>query len=245
MSDNHCPGTCNRRYRRAETAYQTALGEMRAKLAQGQPAEVPEPHGVTADKGEPIWCTPCQGTLRAGLVRLPMLAAKVAIRIDGKLVAQMRAERVGTPGGSPSGSPAYDTFDEIVQWTCGWEDAARPLFGHEPAALPTWTPDRGRALDAAARYLTGWHQQILANPDVAYDFGHELAGVVRRAERTAGLDDSTTRLRAPCRRCDLVGYERSDGSEQVECRHCHDRMTMDHYETWSKLAAQAAAREAS
>lgn len=244
MTTLPCPGTCNATWRKAEAAYQAALAEMRARLERGEAPEVPEPHGIEADSGEPIWCGSCRDVTRADIARLPSLAVAVAIRVDGRLVAQIRAERVGTPGGSPSGSPAWDTFDEVCQWACGWEDAVRAQLRRPAAALPSWTATRGRALSAAARFLDGWHAQILADPDIALDFGHELHDLVRRIERAAGLDSSVTKLRAPCRKCDLVGYERKDGSETVECRHCHDRMTMDHYEQWSRLAASAARQPA-
>lgn len=234
-----CPGICNTAWRRAETAYQTALDVYIARRELGaEPAEPPAYPDISPDKGDPIWCPGCQTSIRAGIDRLPRLAAAVAVRVDGRLVAQLRAERVGTPGGSPSGSPAFDTFDEIVQFACSWEDAVRALLGHQPAPLASWT-NRGPALTAAARYLAGWHVQVLAHDDIGHEFGRELLSLVRRAERTAGLDRSVTRWRAPCRRCDNPGYQQENGSEYVECRHCHDRMTLEHYDGWARMYAAA------
>lgn len=256
-----CPGRCNRAYRRARRVQGVVVtGQNGGKEATGgvnRSSSMGE-HGSTAEQpvsgpvwGDPLWCRPCRETIRAGLHRLPDLAAACRIRDDGKLPQIPETIRVAILTGSTSASTAFDTVDEIVQWAAAWEECGRRELARlgwdvpRGAALPSWNALYGRALTRASAFLVGWHVQLLAlDYHFAKPFGEETLALVTTLEKVTGHDDTVTRLRAPCRRCDTLTLRRRDGSERVECVKCHDAMTMDEYEQWSKLCAHAASQGA-
>lgn len=119
-----CPGDCNRAHRSDQK-----LGGAR---------------GVKPVPGAPVWCRPCQTTIRDALSTLPGLAADCAAMPDGRLAQTADLEgRFATRDGSPSGSPAWDAADEIVRWALSWEDALRSHLRH--------STDNGRIRRLAVR----------------------------------------------------------------------------------------------
>ena len=238
-----CPGQCNAAYRRAQAVYERAKVEA---AAARQPA--PEPHQVEPIPGDPYWCETCTNLIRTGLVRLDNLAAAAGSRRDGRLPTPAPAIRSSVGRDPASPSSAWDTVDEIAQWAARWEETARALLSEQPwgvalnhrvhRMLPVTMGSRTAAvlvgLQPSAGYLVRVHRRILAHDAMALDFGVELLGLVRRIERQAGLDDTVTRLHAPCPKCDLVALERRDGSEKVACRCCYYELRMDEYERWAK-----------
>jgi hypothetical protein len=80
--------------------------------------------------GAPVWCHPCGDRIAAALDRLPGLAGELALRgisDAGRLAATGEAGRAthAKVTGSPSGSPAWDAADEIIEWAVSVEDQLR------------------------------------------------------------------------------------------------------------------------
>jgi hypothetical protein len=101
--------------------------------------------------GAPVWCHPCGDRIRTALDALPGLAGELALRgisDAGRLAATGEAGRAthAKVTGSPSGSPAWDAADEIIEWAVGVEEWISALLA-APFAL-----DAGRqALELARR----------------------------------------------------------------------------------------------
>lgn len=189
--------------------------------------------GCLPKPGVPYWCEGCRWRIGDQVAALPGLAHDIAARRDGRTAPTSRTERRGVNRDPASPSPAYDGFDEVVQWACAWEDVFRRLLHQSPPARASWDADRGRALGDACRHLHTHLRPVLsADPWASIDFGRELGDLVGRLVRGAGVDHLVHHLPLPCLnpRCDRLALVRHDGSETVECRACGTRWTWDDYD---------------
>jgi len=182
-----------------------------------------------AQAGAPVWCPPCRDRITRELARIPHLTAELALRgiaDGGRLAATGEAGRTNHTkvSGSPSGSPAWDAADELIEWAHATEDQLRAHLNHAHAAravkLHGTTAVRVLQLGGSIKYLTTWVSALLSAP-FAEVVGFDVLTLVRRAERAAGLDRLIHRLPAPCPSCDTLALVREDGSDQVECRACN------------------------
>lgn len=196
--------------------------------------------------GAPVWCHPCGDRIRQAITALPTLAGELALRgisDAGKLAATGEAGRAthAKVTGSPSGSPAWDAADEIIEWARATEDALRSHLNHSRAVravrLHGSSVVRILNLGGSIDYLRAWVSALLAAP-FAEAAGREALELARRAERAAGFDRLVHRLPAPCPSCDALTLTREDGSDQVECRACGRVWPEDDYRRLVLVVAQ-------
>jgi hypothetical protein len=195
----------------------------------------PCPAHPTQD-GAPVWCRPCGDRITHALDAIPGLAAELALRgvADlGRLAASGEAGRTtrSKVAGSPSGSPAWDAADELIEWAHTVEDQLRAHLGHSTAVravVYASGPVRVLSLGASVRYLRQWVSALLAAP-FAETAGRDALDLARRAERAAGFDRLVHHLPVPCPTCDTRALTREDGADQVECRACGRVWTEDDY----------------
>jgi ribosomal protein L37AE/L43A len=186
--------------------------------------------------GAPLWCRACGDRVRDAIAALPTLAAELALRglADlGRLAASGETGRAthAKVTGSPSGSPAWDAADELIEWAAGVEAALRAHLGHSEvvrARVAASSAVRVSYLNRSVAYLREWISALLAAP-FAESVGREVVQLQRRAERAAGLDRLVHHLPVPCPSCDTRALTREDGAEQVECRACGDVWPEDTY----------------
>jgi hypothetical protein len=177
--------------------------------------------------GAPTWCRPCADRITTALARIPTLAAELALRgitDEGRLAASGEAGRATRQkiAGSPSGSPAWDAADELIEWAHTTEEQLRAHLGHSAMVrvrVFASGPVRVNYLDRSVRYLREWVSALLAAP-FAETVGREVLDLARRAERANGFDRLVHHLPVPCPTCDTRALTREDGSDQVECRAC-------------------------
>jgi hypothetical protein len=187
--------------------------------------------------GAPVWCHPCGERIRSALDALPSLAGELALRgvsDAGRLAASGEAGRAthAKVTGSPSGSPAWDAADEIIEWARDTEDRLRAHLNHSAAARAVRLHGSGAVrvlnLGGSVRYLREWLSALLAAPFAA-EAGRDAIDLARRAERAAGFDRLVHHLPVPCPSCDTRAMTREDGADQVECRACGRVWTEDDY----------------
>lgn len=201
--------------------------------------------GCRPAPGRPYWCPNCQHRIAERIAALPGLAHEVAARRDGRLAPTGRTERAGAQVDPASPSPAFDGFDDVVQWACAWEEIFRKLLGAQTPQEPSWGARRGAALSDATRWLHANVGPVLAcDAWASVDFGHELAELVGRLVRGAGVDRLVHHLPLPCLRCDRLALVRHDGSETVECRACGRRWSWDDYDRLAGAYAHVVRQEA-
>lgn len=243
-----CPGICNRAWRQA--------------ARQGHPADLED-----AQPGEPIWCRTCQTTIVDALRQLPTLGANIANMPGGRLAPSGTTEgRNPTRTGSPSGSPAWDLADEIMRWVMSWEDALREHLNETRHLHRTWAalytkPANGqrrhlaaigpllrdetarrRLVDAVA-YLAERSTALLSWDAVATDSGREILRMATEARKLTGQDKLIHHLPLPCLRCDHKALRRQDGSDLVQCAHCHATWDSDAYDRLANAYAKSTPKQ--
>jgi hypothetical protein len=194
--------------------------------------------------GAPVWCHPCGDRIRTALDALPGLAGELALRgisDAGRLAATGEAGRAthAKVTGSPSGSPAWEAADEIIEWAVGVEDQLRAHLQHARVVRATVAASaavRVNYLDRSVSYLMQWISALLAAP-FALDAGRQALELARRAERAAGLDRLVHHLPVPCPSCDTRALTREDGAEQVDCQACGRVWLEDEYRRLTLILA--------
>lgn len=185
-----CPGPCNRPSRH-----------------RGPSA----PRPVSA--GEPVWCRRCQSLLRARLIELDDLAAKVGAALEERRLGP--GEKVSGSRTRPSPSAAVDDLDELLHTLLGWEDAYREARG-----LPS-RPRRGRYAPTLAGTVA-WlahHLDGILSFDGAADFGREVLDLHRRL-RSRTRTAPPRRTTATCPHCDLMTIAHDPAADEVRCAAC-------------------------
>lgn len=269
MIEEICVGGCNRRYRDAWKAYEQAVAEWQeseetcperydawqvAVAQEGEDAAGPPPERLERPTepdirprwGEPIWCASCSATIRRCLADLDELMSLRVTMADGyESLGHSRAERVRSSKEAASASPGQDDLDDAVRWLVGWENAYR--------ATQDWpiAPYRGvnaPALTSTLAWLQPRLDAILAHPDIASDFGHE---VLREHSRLQALTSTKPPMRhkpLPCPRCGRLSLFRFD-DETIRCRNeeddCGRIMTPKEYAEYEEEPDAAMRKEAS
>ena len=262
-----CPGSCNRSWRRAEDAHQTALQVWEGECGRwetdyyagtatsARPAE-PEPHGVIPAQGEPVWCSRCTSLIRRAVLELDDLAAILTAQVDGHR-PPAAGQRVSGSGGSPSPEPRLDTLDELLRELGWWEGKYRAAQG-----WPT-RPAGGRFATALTRTVAWLHQHLdgMLAIESAAEFGRDVLGWNRRLQDLTRTRADVVRKPVPCPRCGSKQLVLKDADRprdrRVECagwvtadRPCGRMLTMDEYSELADaydraVAAQGAGQEAS
>lgn len=224
MADQACPGRENDRYREAWRAYGQALDDY-DPLDPGQSR--PEPPGVQAVPGAPVWCGTCAAKIRQRLGELDDLACILQACADGHRDAPDGQRVTGTLE-DMSPSKAADDVDEIARMLGSWEHAYRDLRGwpcpRRDGELAAWVTSCSSWLMA---HLTG----ILASA-LAEDFGKEILQWNREftGKAKAGVRKLTKPMRCP--RCQLLMLTQVDGEDRVTCRNpeCLRVLSLAEYE---------------
>jgi hypothetical protein len=215
-----CPGVCNAAFRRAEKAR----------------AEHGAEHDLKPQPGAPVWCRRCATIVRVCLHELDDLAAILEAEAAGK--RGQAGDRVSGSAGSPSPAPKVDDAEEIVATLEGWESAWRDRHGWPQKPL------RGRSgtrsigcVSWLARHLDG----ILADPDMAPDFGTEVLRLHRMAQRASSTSPDMVRKPLPCPRCDRRSLIAKGGAKHIECEAegCGRLLTLDEYDEMVAATARA------
>jgi ribosomal protein S27E len=224
-------------------------------VADAAPASADEDHALPENPcpahasraGAPVWCHPCADRIVRALDSLPSLAGELALRgvsDAGRLAAAGEVDLGATRAkvsGSPSGSPAWDAADEIIEWAHATEDQLRAHLNHSRVGRAVRfhgsAAVRVLTLGGSVRYLREWVSALLAAP-FALEVGRDALALARRAERAAGFDRLVHHLPVPCPSCDTRALTREDGAEQVECRACGRVWPEDDYRRLVVVVAQ-------
>lgn len=177
-----CPGRCNSAWRAAENRYdKTGID-----------------HNLEPTDGQPVWCPPCTTALRAAVSDMPDLAGRLREEIESGVSAAMTEYVSGSKN-----RPIHDheaeslLLDEFARWIADWEDTIRAE--HQLADRRTIT-DPAAAIEASCTFLLphlDWHlagrAQLeygdVTGADIAANFGRELIGYYRSAQRLTGTQD--------------------------------------------------------
>ena len=237
MSEQACPGPCNRPYRNAMAAYEQALADYDPLDPEQARPEKPD---VRPWPGEPVWCGECRSRIRVRLAQLDTLAALLAFEGDG-YGESAASERVSRTGETPSPSPAADDLDELTRMLRDWEDSYRGVRGWDAA------PPRGDLASVQTEVIAWLGQrldQVLAEPDIAEPFGTEVLQWHRGMKHRAKAGVETLRKPLRCPRCRFLTLTWTEGSDRVDCGNpdCQAVMTYSAYEAETERLAGALQR---
>lgn len=201
-----CPGRCNSAWRAAERRYETTGVD----------------HNLEPRNGQPVWCPPCTTAIRAALADMPDLTGKLRNEIESGVSAAMTEYVSGSKN-----RPIHDheaeslLLDEFGRWIIDWEDTVRAELQLADRRVASESAD---AIKASCGFLLphlDWHLAgrarleygDIAGADIAADFGTELLGYYRSAQRLTGSQDPdpVRCVGVPCPICDRYSLE-----EEVE-----------------------------
>lgn len=234
MTEQPCPGPCNRRWREASEFYQKAVA---AYDPLDPDQSRPEPPDFDPWLGDPVWCAEDAAKVSLHLAQLDTLAALLAAEADGHRDGPSDdGGKRGKSSAPPSPSPVADDLDELARMLADWEDAYRTIKGW-PAA-----PPRG---DLASReteriaWLSRHLRGILAS-DIGPDFGSEVLQWHRGMARKTKAGVRTLRVPLRCPRCRMLALTWTEGSDRVECGNpdCTLIMTREKYDDEVAATAQ-------
>jgi len=93
-------------------------------------------------------------------------------------------------------------------------------------------------IDGRDETLSGRNPQVMTVED-GVDGAIALLELHERVRAVAGRTVRATRLWSPCPRCECLALERPEGADQVDCRRCAHRMTIDEYDRLSNVLLDA------
>ena len=238
MSDEQaCPGTCNRRWREARSAYRQALADY-DPLDSRQSR--PDPPSVQPYPGDP-WCGRCKSRIRETLAELDDLAALLLAAADGHRAAP-GGQRVSGTSVQLSPSEAGDDLAELASMLSGWEEAYRELRDWPSLAR------RGHlasAVTTGIAWLMARLDEILVAPFAA-DFGAEVLQWHREFVNKTKAGTRTLRkpLRCPRPQCRLLTLTWTEGDTYVICSNpdCGAHIPLAEYEAETARLGEALER---
>lgn len=200
-----CPSRCNRRWREAVAAYDTAVEKWAARGCNGTE---PAPVEIEPWPGEPVLCRKCAAIARGALRELPLAYTALASMKYLTRTASADEERRGRSDVPPSPSPGADHQDEIARTVTAWEDDLRQHLHHVPARD---TGDRAADLAASVKYLnTNWRPMI-ERVECAGDFAQEIWRLHSHAVGMVKNRPVRRHLPAPCPSCDMLTLVQEEG----------------------------------
>jgi hypothetical protein len=237
MSEQACPGTCNRAWREAREQYRQALADYDPLDAN---QSRPIPPAIQAWPGDP-WCGRCKSRIRETLAELDDLAALLLATADGHRAAP-GTERVSGSAEQMSPSRAGDDLAELAAMLAGWEAAYRDLRG-----WPSLTR-RGHlasAVTTCVAWLSARLDEVLVTP-FAEDFGTEVMRWHREftGKTKAGVRTLRKPLRCPRPSCRLLTLTWTEGDTYVTCGNpdCQARIPLAEYEAETLRLSEALER---
>lgn len=236
-----CPGRCNTAWRAAENRL----------------AESGTPHTLAARPGFPIWCPPCNTSIRGALGDMPELAVRLHLEVESGISAT-NDERV-------SGSReralhqhqgAAFALEDIAGVLEDWEDAVRDQRNLAPRS--TATAGQPKTVELAVRFLGRHLAWLLADhPDreASEEFGLEVLALHRKAQAMTRTGDVRPERchGVSCPNCDLFALEWEVDKDtgvatgDVRCRVCKPEfvMTRDEYDRWVRMLGHEARHQRS
>lgn len=212
-----CPLRCNRDWRDATTAHDTAV----ARWAEtGYTGTEPAPVDLEPWPGSPVLCRRCAATARGALRELPLAHRALDSVKYLTRTASADEERRGRSDAPPSPSPGADHQSELLHTACQWEDDLRRHLSHQAADLAL-DPAPYVALVRAVEYLnTNW-QAMVQRPECAGDFADEVTRLHATAVAMVKNKPVRRHLPAPCPSCDMLTLVQEEGLANrpwyVEC----------------------------
>lgn len=219
-----CPGSCNNRYRAAETRRE----------------ETGEHNPITPVPGEPAWCNPCTERLRHAIRSMPDLAARLQLEVQ--YGTPPAPEHVSGSKEQPlhAGDGACRMIEEIRDTLTDWEDTVRAARGFH--GRPTGVR-LGTTISNASRFLAVQLDWALTNTE-AVEADEQVRRLKRRIEHALHLDDVRPQPRdgVPCRECDLMALEhqvdeRGRATGDTRCAGCGAVYTENEVQAWIKMLA--------
>jgi hypothetical protein len=140
---------------------------------------------------------------------------------------------IGDPHGDQHGPLPIHT------WLYGWADwisREHPYVRHDERGTqwttPCEAPSSSRGTDAAAwcHWLTAYLPHTATRPWAA-EFHQQLDELLHQVRAITHLEPQRRLLAAPCPRCDSLALERTDWSDQIDCRTCGLDLTYEEYDT--------------
>lgn len=165
------------------------------------------PRRVGVVQGSPVWCAGCALVVRSALRALPQTYAAL-LTVSPYRASPTDAIRVSGSRERSSPSPAVDLRDEIFQTARCWENDLRQHLRHRAARdLAT----RDLTLTNAVRYLNRNFPAMMARPECAADFGHEVNVLFSTALRMVKNGPLRAHLSIPCPFCDRRTLMQQEG----------------------------------
>lgn len=225
--DRLCAGQCMNSYRRkvrthqaAIIAHQQAYAEW---LTEADAWHPPLPYPVEPEPpveprlpypvfGEPVYCPSCVYEIKAMLSKLDGAACMYLREADG-FRGESEQAKVSGSSTPASLSPAVEDIDDLDLWLRSWKGA---YLGRDTFARSGGLAD---SVALGTAWLVARAERILAHPDLAKDFGEEVAGWYRRLRRYDPSEIVVERLRGVrCPACGGLTLERKVGDDKVTCR---------------------------
>lgn len=200
-----CPSRCNRKWREAVEAYETAVQKW---VGAGCKGDEPQPPEIEPWPGEPVLCRKCAAIARGALRELPQAYDALASVKFLTRSASADEERRGRSDVPPSPSPGADQQDEICHTITAWEDDLRQHLRHAAAAD---TGEQRADLAASVDYVnTNWRAMI-ERPECAGEFADEITRLHRVAVAMVKNKPIRKHLPAPCPSCDMLTMVQEEG----------------------------------
>jgi hypothetical protein len=193
---------CNRGWREAVAAYDTAMARWIENSYRGTQPQWPQ---IEPWPGEPVLCRKCSAIARGALRELPLAWIALGSTKFLTRTASADEERRGRSDVPPSPSPSADHQDEICRVTAAWEDDLRKHLGHRAA------PTSETNLDAAVDYLNANWQAMIEREECARDFTDEIWRLHRVAVAMVKNKPVRRHLPAPCPSCDALTLIQEEG----------------------------------
>lgn len=250
-AEQHCPGTCNARYRREQALFKAAQAEhdqIAQRLTDADMADrippPPKPPATRPMQGEPVWCPRCKAVIRRELVDLDDLAMSLAALPPGIRPAfDGSAEQIRSARSiwAPSPSPAADDLDELYSWLVAWEGYYREVRQWDNAPPRGYLADR---ITSVVNWLAGKFDGLLMT-ELAEPFGLETRAWHRELITKTHSARSAKHVKKRCPRCDLFTLWEEIGKDYIRCVNtdCNRMMTREELDDANSNAAQQVGRQ--
>jgi hypothetical protein len=241
LAEDVCPGSCNYRWREANTAFKEAMA---AYDPLDPETSRPQPPEIRPVKGTP-WCVRDQSTLRRELAELDELAAMLAAGADGHRGRRPGAKIPrGKQHGGPSPSPTADMLSELYGDLSGWEVASlgqprtrRGFLAHARTQTIARLCDQ---FDTVIITLAPASERDGRMVPFAEYFGEGVRHWHKKLIRLAHAGTGTQHKPVRCPRCDQMMLFWTEGEDYVECRNqaCGRLIGMDEFDDLAATQAQ-------
>jgi hypothetical protein len=225
--------------RRRIRAHETALTAYRAAVESWRiPLVVPEeptPPRIMAVYGDPVFDSACMYDIKSKLSKLDGMACVYAREADG-MRGQSSEARVSGSSERASLSPTIEDLDELDGWLRDW----RATYLGVPTMARQGSLSDSISLGTA--WLVARVAGILANRDLAVDFGKEVLSWHARLARFDPSDVVVQRKPARCDSCHGLTLEWRQGDDKVRCRmtDCGRVLLLDEYDALAEEQSKTA-----